>query len=117
MFAVLPPLSAVHLEDECNHAFGYTPGEQLEVDWAGQTAFIIDRETGEIITMYFLLECLPTANMHTWKPSLHKIRESWITAHINMYHFFGGFTRVLTPDNLKTGVEKASGHSPVFNKI
>lgn len=28
------------------------PGEQLEVDWAGQAASIIDRETGEIVTMY-----------------------------------------------------------------
>jgi transposase len=28
------------------------PGEQLEVDWAGQTASIIDRDTGEIIPMY-----------------------------------------------------------------
>jgi len=28
------------------------PGEQLEVDWAGQTASIIDRDTGEIIDAY-----------------------------------------------------------------
>lgn len=44
-------------------------------------------------------------------------QESWINAHINMYHFFGGSTRILIPDNLKTGVEKASGHSPVINRI
>jgi transposase len=44
-------------------------------------------------------------------------QESWITAHIHMYQFFGGSTRVLIPDNLKTGVEKASGHSPVINRI
>lgn len=25
------------------------PGEQLEVDWAGQTAQIVDRNTGEVI--------------------------------------------------------------------
>ncbi|MGG1664319.1 hypothetical protein [Brevibacillus sp. NRS-1366] len=41
----------------------------------------------------------------------------WITAHIHMYQFFGGSTRGLIPDNLKTGVEKASGHSAVINKI
>jgi len=28
------------------------PGEQIEVNWAGQTASIIDRDTGEIVTMY-----------------------------------------------------------------
>jgi len=42
--------------------------------------------------------------------------ECWITAHVNMYRFFGGVTRILIPDNLKTGVEKASWYTPVINK-
>jgi len=42
--------------------------------------------------------------------------ESWIAAHVNMYRFFGGATRILTPDNLKTGVDKASWYSPIINK-
>jgi hypothetical protein len=33
--------------------------------------------------------------------------ERWITAHVNAYQFFSGATRLLIPDNLKTGVEKA----------
>jgi transposase len=37
---------------------GCKPGEQLEVDWAGQTASIIDRETGEIITIYVFVGVL-----------------------------------------------------------
>ncbi len=28
-------------------------------------------------------------------------QESWITAHVNAYSFFGGVTRILVPDNLK----------------
>jgi transposase len=40
----------------------------------------------------------------------------WISAHVNAYQFFGGVTRLLVPDNLKTGVEKADWYSPVINK-
>lgn len=34
-----------------------------------------------------------------------------------MYRFFGGVTRILVPDNLKTGVEKASWYNPVINHV
>lgn len=96
---------------------GRKPGEELEVDWAGQTASIIDRETGEIITMYVFVGVLPYSQYAYVEAFNSQAQESWITAHINMYHFFGGATRILIPDNLKTGVDKASGHSPVINKI
>lgn len=33
-----------------------------------------------------------------------------------MYNFFGGTTRILIPDNLKTSVEKPSWYSPIINK-
>lgn len=43
--------------------------------------------------------------------------ECWITAHINTYNFFGGVTRILVTDNLKTGVTKAFTYDdPILNK-
>jgi transposase len=96
---------------------GRKPGEQLEVDWAGQTASIIDRETGEIITMYVFVGVLAYSQYAYVEAFLSQAQESWITAHINMYQHFGGSTRILIPDNLKTGVDRASGHAPVINKI
>lgn len=92
------------------------PGEQLEVDWAGQTASIIDRETGEMINMYIFVGVLSYSQYAYVEAFASQDQESWITAHINMYQFFGGSTRILIPDNLKTGVEKASWYSPVINK-
>ena len=43
-------------------------------------------------------------------------QESWITGHVNAYRYFGGVTRILTPDNLKTGVVKNSRTETVLNK-
>jgi transposase len=48
---------------------------------------------------------------------LSQNQDNWIAAHNNTFAFLGGVTRILVPDNLKTGVEKASWYSPVINKI
>jgi transposase len=92
------------------------PGEQLEVDWAGQTACIVDSGTGEIINAYVFVGVLSSSQYAYVEAFLSQNQESWITAHVNMYNFFGGVTRILIPDNLKTGVEKPSWYSPVINK-
>lgn len=92
------------------------PGEQLEVDWAGQTATIIDRETGEMIPMYIFVGVLAYSQYAYVEAFPTQNQECWIAAHVHMYQYFGGSTRVLIPDNLKTGVEKASWYNPVINK-
>lgn len=92
------------------------PGEQVEVDWAGQTAPIIDSETGEIINVYIFVGVLSSSQYAYVEAFLSQNQECWIAAHVNMYKFFGGVTRILVPDNLKTGVEKATWYSPEINK-
>ncbi len=92
------------------------PGELLEVDWAGQTAGIVDRNTGEIIPVYIFVAALSSSQYAYVEGFLSQNQESWITAHVNGFKFYGGAPRILVPDNLKTGVEKTSSHTPVINK-
>ena len=92
------------------------PGEQLEVDWAGQTASIVDNVTGEMINAYVFVGVLSSSQYAYVEAFVSQNQECWITAHIHMYSYFGGVTRILIPDNLKTGVEKASWYSPTINK-
>ena len=42
--------------------------------------------------------------------------ENWIAAHVNAYNHFNGSTRMLVPDNLKTGVDRVERYTPVINK-
>jgi transposase len=92
------------------------PGELLEVDWAGQTATIIDTDTGEAIPVYVFVAALPYSGYAYVEAFLSRNQENWITAHVNMYGFFGGSTRILVPDNLKTGVEKVSKSETILNR-
>ena len=92
------------------------PGELLEVDWAGQTASIIDNTTGEIIDAYIFVAALSCSSYAYVGAFLSMDMENWIAAHVNAYKFFGGVTRILVPDNLKTGVDRVSWYTPVINK-
>jgi transposase len=60
------------------------PGEQIEVDWVGQTAAIIDRDTGEIVTMYVFVG-VPSYSQYAYVEAFpSQNQESWITDHIHV---------------------------------
>ncbi len=92
------------------------PGEQMEVDWAGTTTPLYDRETGEVIDAYLFVAVLPSSQYAYVEAFTSQNQESWIQAHVNSYRHFRGVTRTLIPDNLKTGVIKASLDTPIINK-
>lgn len=92
------------------------PGEQIEVDWAGQTMTVVDRISGEVYKAYLFVGVLSYSQYAYVEAFLSQNLESWITAHVNMFSFFGGATTKLVPDNLKTGVEKTSWYDPEINK-
>jgi len=92
------------------------PGEQTEVDWAGQTTAIVSNETGERIPVFIFVGVLSHSLYAYVEGFLARDQECWIAAHVNMYRFFGGVTRMLVPDNLKTGVEKSDWYNPTINK-
>ena len=84
----------------------HKPSENLQVDWAGQTAGITDTDTGERLPAYLFVAVLPYSGYAYTEAFLNMKQEAWITAHVHAYNYFGGVTRILTPDNLKTGVLK-----------
>lgn len=94
----------------------HKPGETMQVDWAGQTAALANTYTGERINAYLFVAVLPYSGYVYTEAFLDMKQESWITAHVNAYQYFGGVTRILTPDNLKTGVLKNSRTETIINK-
>jgi transposase len=92
------------------------PGELMEVDWAGQTASVVDDETGEAIDAYVFVAALPYSGFGYVEAFWNREQSSWIAAHVNAYEYFGGVTRILVPDNLKTGVTKHTKAELVLNR-
>ena len=94
----------------------HKPGETMQVDWAGDTMGIVDTDTGERIPAYLFVSVLPYSGYAYAEAFLDMKQEAWIAAHVNAYRFYGGVTRILTPDNLKTGVIKNTKDETVINR-
>ena len=80
------------------------PGEQVEVDWAGDPAKIIDPDTGEIIDAWLFVGVMTYSQYPYVEAFINEKQKAWITAHVHMYEYFGGVARILVPDNCKTAV-------------
>ena len=94
----------------------HKPGEIMEVDWAGQTTELVDSDTGEIVEVSVFVAALSYSGYSYVEAFLRQDQEAWITAHVNAYSFFGGVTRILVPDNLKTGVVRNTRAETVLNR-
>jgi transposase len=92
------------------------PGELMEVDWAGQTAKVVDTDTGGDIEAYIFVASLPYSGYSYVEAFFDMQQESWIAAHVNAYNYFGGVARILVPDNLKTGVIKRTKAEIILNR-
>lgn len=95
----------------------HKPGDKMMVDWDGKTLEVKSRTTGEISPAYLFVATLPFS-MKTYVRACPNMKEDeWIRCHIEAYKYFGGVTRLLIPDNLKTGVISHKKHDdPVLNK-
>jgi transposase len=92
------------------------PGESMEVDWAGSTLTVWDSLSSSPLPAYVFVACLP-CSLYSYAEATPDMKTShWIQAHIHAYHYFGGVARILTPDNLKTGVIKNTHSELVLNR-
>jgi transposase len=96
--------------------FEHRAGEKCFVDYAGHTAEIIDRYTGEIRSAQIFVAVLGCSNYTyaeaTWTQSL----PDWLGAHVRALEFFGGAPAAFVPDNLKSGVDKPHRYDPDLNR-
>ena len=93
------------------------PGDRIEVDWAGDKLYIVDRDTGEAIPVYLFVSVLPFSMYAYAEGCLRMDMENWIHVHVNMFQYLGGSAVMLVPDNLKTGVNHTNGwYTPQINR-
>ena len=94
----------------------HVAGEKAFVDYSGKRIAIVDPTTGEIHEAEIFVGVLGASNLTyaeaTWTQQL----PDWTGAHVRMFRFFGGAPKLLVPDNLKSGVIKASFYDPEINR-
>ena len=92
------------------------PGETMEVDWVGDTLKVHDIAAGSDVNAYVFVAVLP-CSLYGYAEAFPDMKSNhWIEAHVHAYSFFGGVTRILVPDNLKTGVIKNTSTELILNR-
>jgi transposase len=91
-------------------------GEKLFVDYAGQTARVVDRTTGEVREAQVFVAALGASSYTfveaTWTQDLG----DWTGSHVRAFEYFGGVPELVIPDNIKTGVTAACYYDPDINR-
>ncbi len=85
------------------------------MDYAGQTAPVIDRETGEVRQAQIFVATLGASNYTyaeaTWTQGL----ADWCASHIRTFEYLGAVPALLVPDNLKSAVARPCWYEPQAN--
>jgi hypothetical protein len=94
----------------------HVAGDKVFVDYSGKKIAIVDPSTGEVRDAEIFVAVLGASNYTYAEATWTQTLPDWIEAHVRMFCFFGGVPRLLVPDNLKSGVHKASFYDPEINR-
>ena len=94
----------------------HKPGDVMQVDWAGGTIPYFDSVTGEEYKAYLFVAALPCSSYLYVEACTDMKQENWLMCHVHAYEYFGGVTRVLVPDNLRTGVTSNTRYETQLNE-
>jgi hypothetical protein len=87
-------------KQEFSEVMVHHPGDEMEVDWVGDKAFWADPDTGEIQYGWMFVGCLSFSGKAYVEVFEDMKEQSWITAHVHMFEYFKGVTKVVVCDNL-----------------
>jgi len=92
-----------------------SPGESIEVDWAGDAMAFADPLTGDPVDAWLFVAALSYSAYSYVEAFTDMTLPSWIDAHVHAFEAFGGAARLLVPDNLRTGVTRSDRYEPGLN--
>jgi transposase len=81
----------------------HKPGERMEVDWSGPAMSYYDESLVKH-KAYLFVSDLVSSRMAYVEPCRDMKEPAWLMCHVNMWSYFGGVSRYVVCDNLKTGV-------------
>src|SRR6202140_2645771 len=94
----------------------HVAGDKVFVDYSGKRITIVDPGTGVVHDAEIFVGVLGASSYSYAEATFTQTLPDWIGAHVRMFRFFGGVPRLVVPDNLKSGVHKASFYDPEINR-
>lgn len=96
--------------------FTHLPGEQLQVDFAGDKSGYVEISTGEWIECDVLVCTMPYSNYMYVEALRSQKQEDFISGLTNAFAYLGGVPACVKCDNMKTAVKRANRYEPQFTE-
>jgi transposase len=91
-------------------------GEKTFIDFSGKRPHLVDRRTGEEISVELFVAALGASCYTYAEATATQKLHDWISAHARMAEYFGGTTEIWVPDQLKSGVTRPCRYEPGVNR-
>lgn len=95
----------------------HPPGEQTYIDFAGKSAEYVDPATGQIHKVPVLVLTLGHSQYSYVEAIASQTGEDLVYGLRRGFSAFGGVTKVLIPDNMKSAVTKTDRYEPGINRL
>lgn len=86
------------------------------VDYSGKKPSLVDRVTGEKKEVELFVGVLGASSYTYAEASLSQKSGDFLESHVRMLEFFGGAPSLITPDQLKSGVQTACLYDPEIQR-
>lgn len=95
----------------------HTPGDKMFVDYTGDTLPYTDGDSGEPKRAEVFVAILGASGLTYAEAAESQKKESFLRSTEHSFRYFGGVTKAVVPDNLKSAVIKASKYEPEINPL
>jgi transposase len=96
----------------CSMRQVHKAGEKLFVDYAGQHPHLVDPRTGEQIDVELFVAVLGASNYTYAEATLTQRVPDFLASHTRAVEYLGGLSRLVVPDQLRTGVSDPCRYEP-----
>lgn len=95
-------------EHELTTQLDHLPGENMQVDWAGDTMTVVDPLSSQRYRVYLFVASLPHSGMIYACGCLDMRMRNWLQSHQQAFRYFGGVPRIVIPDNAATATSQVA---------
>jgi len=91
-------------------------GEKMFSDYSGKKPVLVDAKTGEVHAVELFVAVLGASNYTYAEATLSQKASDWVDSHVHAFEYFGGATKVIVPDQLRSAVSHPCRYEPGIHR-
>lgn len=91
-------------------------GEKIFSDYSGKKPCIVDPVTGEVREVELFVAVLGASNYTYAEATESQKSADWIMSHVRAFEYFGGVSKLIIPDQLRSAVSQPCRYEPEINR-